>query len=213
MQGMDIEDKSSKMHCMKGKHVAIICGVIAAVGLILGLGLGLGLKPEACYPPEDNGQVSTKPPTSTAPEVTRPSETSVFCSAKNDENGPWMNFRLPNYVDPVHYDLDLTPEMEAEVYTGMVNITISLKEQTTRHLWLHLRETKITEIPELRTSSGQVIGIKRCFGYEPHEYVVIEVEEDLRPNNYILSMKFKGYLNGSLVGFYSTSYEENGKTK
>uniref|UniRef100_A0A0B8RZR1 Aminopeptidase n=1 Tax=Philothamnus irregularis TaxID=1899461 RepID=A0A0B8RZR1_9SAUR len=213
MQGMDIEDRSSKMHCMKGKHVAIICGVVAAVGLILGLGLGLGLKPEACYPAEDNGQVSTKPPTSTAPEVTRPSETNVFCSAKNDENGPWMNFRLPSYVDPVHYDLDLTPEMEAEVYTGMVNITISLKEQTTRHLWLHLRETKITEIPELRTSSGQVIGIKRCFGYEPHEYVVIEAEEDLRPNNYILSMKFKGYLNGSLVGFYSTSYEENGKTK
>lgn len=210
---MDIEDKSSKMHCMKGKHVAIICGVVTAVGLILGLGLGLGLKPEACYPPEDNGQVSTKPPISTTPEVTHPSETSMFCSAKNDENGAWTNFRLPNYVHPVHYDLDLTPEMEAEVYTGMVNISISLEEQTTRHLWLHLRETKITEIPELRTSSGQVIAIKRCFGYEPHEYVVIEAEEDLRPSNYFLSMKFKGYLNGSLVGFYRTSYEENGKTK
>ncbi|XP_058049114.1 glutamyl aminopeptidase [Ahaetulla prasina] len=213
MQGMDIEDKSSKMHCMKGKHVAIICGVVTAVGLILGLGLGLGLKPETCYPPEDNGQVSTKPPTSTAPEVTHPSETSVFCSAKNDENGPWMNFRLPNYFHPVHYDLDLTPEMEAEVYTGMVNISISLEKQTTRHLWLHLRETKITEIPELRTSSGQVIAIKRCFGYERHEYVVIEAEEDLHPSSYFLSMKFKGYLNGSLVGFYRTSYEENGKTK
>ncbi|XP_013907456.1 PREDICTED: glutamyl aminopeptidase [Thamnophis sirtalis] len=218
MQGMDIEDKSSKMYCMRGKHVAIICGVVSAVALILGLGLGLGLKPEVCYPPEDNGQVSTKPPTqqnhsSTTPQVTPPSEPSVFCSAKNDKNGPWINFRLPNYVQPVHYDLDLTPEMEAEVYTGMVNISISLKEQTTRHLWLHLRETKITEIPELRTSSGQEIAIKRCFGYEPSEYVVIEAEEDLRPSNYVLSMKFKGYLNGSLVGFYRTSYEENGKTK
>ncbi|KAG8134499.1 hypothetical protein E2320_007602 [Naja naja] len=213
MQGMDIEDKSSKMHCMKGKHVAIICGVVTAVGLILGLGLGLGLKPEVCSPPEDNGQVSTKPPTSTTPEVTQPSETSVFCSAKNDESGPWTNFRLPNYVHPVHYDLDLTPEMEDEVYTGMVKISISLQERTTRHLWLHLRETKITEIPELRTSLGQVIAIKRCFGYEPHEYVVIEAEEDLHPGNYFLSMKFKGYLNGSLVGFYSTSYKENGKIK
>uniref|UniRef100_A0A8C5WW06 glutamyl aminopeptidase n=1 Tax=Laticauda laticaudata TaxID=8630 RepID=A0A8C5WW06_LATLA len=192
---MDIEDKSSKMHCMKGKHVAIICGVVTAVGLILGLGLGLGLKPEACS--EDNGQVST----------------NVFCSAKNNENGAWTNFRLPNYVHPVHYDLDLTTEMEDEVYTGMVKISISLEEQTTRHLWLHLRETKITEIPELRTSSGQVIAIKRCFGYEPHEYVVIEAEEDLHPGNYFLSMKFKGYLNGSLVGFYSTSYKENGKIK
>ncbi|XP_026553998.1 glutamyl aminopeptidase [Pseudonaja textilis] len=211
MQGMDIEDKSSKMHCMKGKHVAIICGVVTAVGLILGLGLGLGLKPEACS--EDNGQVSTKPPTSITPGVTPPLETSVFCSAKNDENGPWTNFRLPNYVHPVHYDLDLTTEMEDEVYTGMVKISISLEKQTTKHLWLHLRETKITEIPELRTSSGQDIAIKRCFGYEPHEYVVIEAEKDLHPGNYFLSMKFKGYLNGSLVGFYSTSYKENGKIK
>ncbi|XP_039194273.1 glutamyl aminopeptidase isoform X1 [Crotalus tigris] len=213
MQGMDIEDKSSKMHCMKGKHVAIICGVVIAVGLILGLGLGLGLKPEACNPPEDNGQVSTKPPTSSTPDVTNPSGSSVFCSAKNDENGGWTTFRLPNYVHPVHYDLDLTPEMEAEVYTGMVNISIRLEEQTTKHLWLHLRETKITEMPQLRTSLGQVIEIKRCFGYEPQEYVVIEAEEDLRPGNYFLSMKFKGYLNGSLVGFYSTTYGENGKTK
>lgn len=210
---MDIEDKSSKMHCMKGKHVAIICGVVIAVGLILGLGLGLGLKPEACNPPEDNGQVSTKPPTSSTLDVTNSSGSSAFCSAKNDENGAWTNFRLPNYVHPVHYDLDLTPEMEAEVYTGMVNISIRLEEQTTRHLWLHLRETKITEMPQLRTSSGQVIEIKRCFGYEPQEYVVIEAEEDLRPGNYSLSMKFKGYLNGSLVGFYSTTYGENGKTK
>uniref|UniRef100_A0A670YNR5 Aminopeptidase n=1 Tax=Pseudonaja textilis TaxID=8673 RepID=A0A670YNR5_PSETE len=202
---------SSKMHCMKGKHVAIICGVVTAVGLILGLGLGLGLKPEACS--EDNGQVSTKPPTSITPGVTPPLETSVFCSAKNDENGPWTNFRLPNYVHPVHYDLDLTTEMEDEVYTGMVKISISLEKQTTKHLWLHLRETKITEIPELRTSSGQDIAIKRCFGYEPHEYVVIEAEKDLHPGNYFLSMKFKGYLNGSLVGFYSTSYKENGKIK
>ncbi|KAL7982033.1 hypothetical protein Chor_001090 [Crotalus horridus] len=213
MQGMDIEDKSSKMHCMKGKHVAIICGVVIAVGLILGLGLGLGLKPEACNPPEDNGQMSTKPPTSSTPDVTNPSGSSVFCSAKNDENGGWTTFRLPNYVHPVHYDLDLTPEMEAEVYTGMVNISIRLEEQTTKHLWLHLRETKITEMPQLRTSLGQVIEIKRCFGYEPQEYVVIEAEEDLRPGNYFLSMKFKGYLNGSLVGFYSTTYGENGKTK
>lgn len=210
---MGIEDKSSKMHCMKGKHVAIICGVVIVVGLILGLGLGLGLDTEACNPPEVNEQVSTKSPISNTPDVTNPSGSSVFCSAKNDENGPWTDFRLPNYVHPVHYDLHLTPEMEAEVYTGMVNISIRLEEQTTKHLWLHLRETKITEMPQLRTSSGQVIEIKRCFGYEPQEYVVIEAEEDLRPSNYFLSMKFKGYLNGSLVGFYSTTYGENGKIK
>ncbi|XP_007425882.1 glutamyl aminopeptidase [Python bivittatus] len=213
MLGMDIEDKSSKMYCMRGKHVAIICGVVIAVGLILGLGLGLGLKPEACHPPEDNGQVSTKPPTHPTSQTTSASGSREFCNAKNNENGAWTNFRLPRYVHPIHYDLDLTPEMEAEVYTGTVKISIRLEEQTTRHLWLHLREMKIMEMPELWNAADQVIAVKSCFGYEPQEYVVIEAEEDLHPSNYSLSMKFKGYLNGSLVGFYRTSYVENGKTK
>ncbi|KAJ6668826.1 hypothetical protein lerEdw1_012312 [Lerista edwardsae] len=206
MQGMDFDEKSSKKYCMKSKHVAIICGVIAAVGLSLGLGLGLGLRPQDCSPPEDGGQVPTVPP---------PAEKNP-CPAQNDDSGGWKNFRLPDNIYPTHYDLELKPEMEEDRYTGTVTVSVHLNTST-RHLWLHLRETVITEMPLLKKSSGQSIALKRCFEYEPQEYVVVEAEEDLAPttetNFYLLTMTFQGHLNGSLVGFYRTTYVEDGKTK
>uniref|UniRef100_A0A803TTY1 Aminopeptidase n=1 Tax=Anolis carolinensis TaxID=28377 RepID=A0A803TTY1_ANOCA len=205
---MDFEDKASKTYCMKKKHVIIICGVIVALGLILGLALGLGLKPPECSLPEDNGQTTTKVPTVPTPEDTDP------CPAQNDDNsGDWTNFKLSPYVDPNHYDLELKPDMGADHYDGTVNISITLNSHPTKHIWLHIRETKITEMPLLQTSSGQSIPLKRCFEYNPQEYVVIEAEEELSPNFYFLSMKFRGHLNGSLVGFYRTTYVENGITK
>ncbi|XP_077156720.1 glutamyl aminopeptidase [Paroedura picta] len=205
MQKMDFEDKSPKKYCMKKKHVAIICGVVIAVGLILGLALGLS-RPKDCHADGEDEQVPTRPPTSPAPEDRDP------CPAQNDESGDWKNFRLPLYIKPLHYDLELTPEMEADRYTGHVTISIQLEQQT-RHVWLHLRETKITEMPLLRKSSGESIAVQRCFEYNPQEYVVMEAAEDLLPNTYLLTMKFQGHLNGSLVGFYRTTYIENGITK
>lgn len=206
MQGMDFDEKSSKKYCMKSKHVAIICGVLAAVGLSLGLGLGLGLRPQACSPPEDDGQVPTEPPLA---------EKSP-CPAQDDNSGGWNNFRLPDDIHPTHYDLELKPEMEEDRYTGNVTVSIHLNTST-RHLWLHLRETVITEMPLLKKSSGQQIALKRCFEYKLYEYVVVEAEEDLVPtsetNFYLLTMTFQGHLNGSLVGFYRTTYVEDGKTK
>ncbi|XP_066487780.1 glutamyl aminopeptidase isoform X2 [Tiliqua scincoides] len=214
MQGMDFEDKSSKKYCMKSKHVAIICGVVIAVGLILGLGLGLGLRPQACSPPEEH-EPTVQVPTIQVSTVPMPEERNP-CPAQNDESGNWKNFRLPTYINPTHYDLELMPEMEEDRYTGTVTISIQLV-QPTRHLWLHLRETVITEMPLLKKSSGQSIALKQCFEYKPQEYVVVEAEEDLGPTNttdfYLLTMKFQGHLNGSLVGFYRTTYKENGKTK
>ncbi|XP_053107584.1 glutamyl aminopeptidase isoform X2 [Hemicordylus capensis] len=209
MQGMDFEDKSSKKYCMKKKHVAIISGVVVAVGLILGLGLGLGLRSQPCGGPE---LVTTEPPQPSGPTpgVEDP------CPAKSGEHGGWEDFRLPLYVNPVHYDLELKPEMEADRYTGTVTISINLTKPT-RHLWLHLRETKITEMPSLKISPDKPVALHQCFEYKLREYVVIEAEGELAPtsesNLYYLTMKFQGHLNGSLVGFYRTTYVENGETK
>lgn len=215
---MDFEDKSSRKYCMRSKHVAIICGVVIAVGLILGLGLGLGLKPQACNLPEENGQVSTTPEPGTPTQGTgapMPEEKNP-CPALDDNSGDWRNFRLPAYIYPTHYDLEIKPEMEVDRYTGTVIISIQLVN-TTRHLWLHLRETVITEMPLLQKSSGPSIALRQCFEYKSQEYVVVEAEEDLLPtdetNFYRLTMKFQGHLNGSLVGFYRTTYMEDGKIK
>ncbi|NXX16101.1 AMPE aminopeptidase, partial [Podargus strigoides] len=202
---MDFEDKKSKRYCMKTKHVVIICGVVVIVGLAVGLGVGLS-RPK-CQQPSEETDEPTNPP---------PSVDLGPCPPKNDETGDWRHFRLPTDVKPVHYDLEMKPEMGNDTYTGTVSISIAL-EKSTSYLWLHLRETKITEMPTLRKSSGQQIALTDCFEYKPQEYIVMKAEAELsvtgESDPYILTLKFQGWLNGSLVGFYKTTYIENQQTK
>ncbi|KAM6428983.1 glutamyl aminopeptidase [Rhynochetos jubatus] len=205
MEGMDFEDEKSKRYCMKTKHVAIICGVVVVVGLAVGLGVGLS-RPTSQQSSEETDQPTTPPP---------PVDLSP-CPPKSDETGDWKHFRLPTYVKPIHYDLEMKPEMDTDIYTGTVSISIAL-EKSTSYLWLHLRETKITEMPTLQKSSGQQVALNDCFGYTPQEYIVMKAETELpvtdESDPYILTLKFQGWLNGSLVGFYRTTYTENGQTK
>ncbi|NXB07559.1 AMPE aminopeptidase, partial [Cnemophilus loriae] len=207
---MDFEDEKSKRYCMKTKHVVVICGVVVVVGLAVGLGVGLS-RPKS---PKATEQPTTAQTTTT--EQPPPPEDLDPCPSKNDETGDWRDFRLPTYVKPVHYDLEIKPEMEKDTYSGTVSISIVL-ERPTSSLWLHLRETKITETPTLQKSSGQQIALNDCFEYTPQEYIVMKAAAELpvtdESDPYVLTLKFQGWLNGSLVGFYRTTYTENGQIK
>jgi glutamyl aminopeptidase len=114
----------------------------------------------------------------------------------------------------VHYDLEVKPVLEEDTYSGNVTISINFREPL-QYVWLHLRETKITRLPELKKASGQQVQVRRCFEYKQMEYVVVQPEEQLVPTEgpYLLRMEFAGWLNGSLVGFYKTTYTENGQTR
>ncbi|KYO24411.1 glutamyl aminopeptidase [Alligator mississippiensis] len=230
---MDFESKKSKRYCMKKKHVIIICAVVAAVGLAVGLGVGLS-RPEPCQSSGGTEKPAEKPTEKPAEKPTekpaeKPTESPAtsspvqlgHCPPKNDQTGEWRHFRLPTYIIPEHYDLELKPEMDADTYTGTVNISIKLDDRT-KYIWLHLRDIELTGMPTLRRSSlmpmlQSEIAVKQCFQYQPQEYLVIEAEEYLVPGdittNYTLTLKFQGRLNGSLVGFYRTTYMESGTTK
>lgn len=220
------EEEPSKRYCIRGKHVAIICGVVVAVGLIVGLSVGLT---RSCDSSGDTGQDTTTAPSqassttaaptqasSTTSTTTLPPPDQDICPASEDESGQWTDFRLPDFITPVHYDLEVKSLMDEDRYTGTVTISISLS-MATRYLWLHIRETKITKLPELVTPSGQKVSIRRCFEYKQQEYVVVQAEEELAAttgdNVYLLTLEFAGWLNGSLVGFYRTTYTENGQVK
>lgn len=203
------EEEPSKKYCIKGKHAAIICGVVVAVGLIVGLSVGLTRSCE-----QDTTPVPSQAPPDNSTAL--PPQDPNVCPDSEDESGEWKNFRLPDFVKPVHYDLEVKALMEEDRYTGTVTISVSLSKPT-RDLWLHIRETKITKLPELRRPSGEQVPIRQCFEYKKQEYVVIQAEGDLAATSgdsvYRLTMEFEGWLNGSLVGFYRTTYVENGEVR
>ncbi|XP_069599957.1 glutamyl aminopeptidase [Ranitomeya imitator] len=232
--GSDVEDMGmyekggSKKYCISGKHAAFIVAAVVVVGLAVGLGVGLTY-PEPCK--STNGEV-TKPPTisskttTLSPNPTTPvtvplQPDSEGCPVENNDSGDWSQFRLPNDIYPLHYDLDLQPEMDKDTYNGTVTIWLKVTRSGSKHLWLHIRETKIIGKPRLRDRNNQEIPINHCFEFQLHEHVVFEANQVLQPNvnndvlddTYRLTLQFAGLLNGSLVGFYRTTYQENGVTK
>lgn len=218
---MNFADREgSKKYCIKTKHVAIICAVVVGVGLIVGLAVGLT---RSCDPVENvpsQRPPTASPPTASSPTASPPTasppQDQEVCPASDDESGAWTNFRLPDFINPVHYELEVKPMLEEDTYTGSVTISINVSTPT-QHLWLHLRETKISRLPVLTRPSGAQVQIQRCFQYTEQEYVVVEAAEELAPNGdegpYLLTMEFAGWLNGSLVGFYRTTYVEKGQVK
>lgn len=195
------EDGASKRYCIRPKHVAIICATVVAVGLIVGLSVGLT---RTCPAPPETEDRPTDP-------TAGPPQNAGACPA-SEENGQWTAFRLPGFLVPQHYDLEVQPRLLEDTYSGTVSISLQVTAATT-HLWLHLRETWISELPRLRGPSGAQLPVKRCFEYRAQEFVVVEAAQELQPGPYVLTLDFAGWLNGSLVGFYRTTYLENGQVK
>uniref|UniRef100_A0A674PFZ0 Aminopeptidase n=1 Tax=Takifugu rubripes TaxID=31033 RepID=A0A674PFZ0_TAKRU len=196
-------DKEPKRYCIRTKHVVIICMTVAICCLVVGL--AVGLTREEYTPTTEPTEPTTKPP---APD-------RGPCLDSSDSSGDWKNFRLPEYVNPVHYDLHLEPNMDDDTYTGTIEVHVKVSKPT-RHLWLHIRETFVSAMPTLRKGQEQ-LQVNNCFEYKLHQYVVVEVTEELPITGpeevYVLRLDFQGWLNGSLVGFYRVVYTEDGIKK
>uniref|UniRef100_A0A4W5PMT2 Aminopeptidase n=1 Tax=Hucho hucho TaxID=62062 RepID=A0A4W5PMT2_9TELE len=211
VESMDFE-KEEKRYSIRGKHVALICAVVVVSAIAVGLGVGL-TRPDST--------LANPAPTEESPKPTPPPADRGPCKPSNNTDGDWKNFRLPDYVKPVHYDLHLEPDLTTDLYTGSVSVHLEVRRPT-RHLWLHIRETFISAVPRLVLKTPQAqreltVAIKGCFEFKPQEYVVVEAAEELVATKlnevYVLSLDFQGWLNGSLVGFYRVTYTENGAIK
>ncbi|XP_072899156.1 glutamyl aminopeptidase [Hemitrygon akajei] len=233
MQPMDYDKGERKEKFFRCKYIAIVlCGLLVAVGLAVGLGVGLSNRKQsqACdeslktttasptggsQPPAPTG--SSQPP---APTGSSQPPIPSFCPPITDSSGPWSNFRLPDYINPEHYQLHLTPFMEEGYYTGVVEIYIRTN-RSSKYIWLHTKESYLTQQPTLGLKAGlgkpSPLTLSRCFQYKTHQYLVLEAEKALPATSadqqYVLTLHFNNSLLGSLVGFYKTTYVDNGVTK
>ncbi|XP_073322847.1 glutamyl aminopeptidase [Pagrus major] len=214
VESMDFE-KQQKRYCIRTKHVVIICVVVVVCSVAVGLGVGLSRS-------DATTTTTTTTPTSapTAEPTQPPAPGRGPCEPTTDSSGDWKNFRLPDYVKPVHYNLHLEPDMDKDTYGGTVDVHVEVSKPT-HHLWLHIRETFVSAMPRLKMLNSQggekEVPVKSCFEYNTHQYVVVEATEQLPVTGpgevYVLSLDFQGWLNGSVVGFYRVIYTEDGVTK
>ncbi|KAM9842326.1 glutamyl aminopeptidase [Aulostomus maculatus] len=210
VESMVLENQP-KHYYIRGKHVVIICATVVVCSLAVGLGVGLSGSGTATphTTPAPTGNPPPTPPPGRGP-----------CMPSDDSSGDWKNFRLPSYVNPVHYDLLLEPDLESDTYAGTVDIHVEISKPT-HHLWLHIRDTFVSAKPRLKMidSHGQLKDelVHSCFEYKAQQYLVVEATQELPVTGpgevHVLSLDFQGRLNGSVVGFYRVVYTEEGVTK
>ncbi|XP_078666409.1 aminopeptidase Ey-like [Branchiostoma floridae x Branchiostoma belcheri] len=120
---------------------------------------------------------------------------------------PWLGSRLPSSLVPVHYQVELQPNLDTFTFIGSEHITIQCLESTD-YILLNSRLLNITDgSVSLETATGETVGVKRWFLYPENEFFVVQAVRNLqRGENYVLSVSFSGVLRDDLRGFYRSSY-------
>uniref|UniRef100_A0A8C9VML8 Leucyl/cystinyl aminopeptidase n=1 Tax=Scleropages formosus TaxID=113540 RepID=A0A8C9VML8_SCLFO len=130
----------------------------------------------------------------------------IYPRATNGELFPWTSLRLPVYVQPVHYDLLIHPNLTTMTFQGTVSITIDVLNDT-KNVILHSSGLQITNV------TVQDKEVKKL-EYQPWQQIALKFPEDLKKGQtYVLTMEYSANLSNSYSGFYNSSYVDKGGNK
>lgn len=118
---------------------------------------------------------------------------------------------LPTNVKPVHYHVEITPDLVAFKFHGAVKIELKVLEGT---------KTIICNANELDVLSASISNGTSTFICEKItldstlETVTLQFSEEFKKGEEIvLSIAFTGNHNDSMAGFYRSEYSSNGEKK
>ena len=128
--------------------------------------------------------------------------------SSNPESNP---YRLPTSVIPSHYNLHIRPDLEAETFSGEVDISLETS-QTVSAIVLNSKEIEVKSA-KLSGDAGTIEATDFTYD-EELERVTIHLDSEASPEAYTLSIEFDGILNRKLAGFYiSTFTDESGEER
>ncbi|KAL6264835.1 hypothetical protein P5V15_004930 [Pogonomyrmex californicus] len=117
-----------------------------------------------------------------------------------------VNPRLPDFIKPKRYEIELTLETGENIFYGECRIMIMILKAT-QNISLHSANLEITEVILTGKIDKYVIVDKaRDISYiHELQIVVLDFSEVLRPGNYTLSITYKGVIAND-GGFVKVSY-------
>lgn len=121
----------------------------------------------------------------------------------NPETNP---YRLPSSVVPRHYNLHLKPDLEAETFSGDVEISVEVSEPVSQI---------VLNTKEMDLKSARLVGDGRDveigdFAYDEElERVTLDLGGEVGVGSYTLAIDFDGVLNRKLYGFYISTFTDD----
>ncbi|ERE86021.1 aminopeptidase Q-like protein [Cricetulus griseus] len=181
-----------------------------------------GVKDTELSPPGGQKQA---PPTPTSEAASEP---AVATTSKDwrPPSGPWEHLRLPLWLVPFHYDLELWPRLRPDdlsmpslTFTGCVNITVRCTVATSRMLLhsflLNYKRVEVWGPLALGTrnaTAGRVPVDNVWFALEM-QYMVLDLGQTLQPGSkYELDLCFSGQvLQHASEGLFLNFYIDQGE--
>ncbi|XP_022255971.1 endoplasmic reticulum aminopeptidase 1-like, partial [Limulus polyphemus] len=138
-------------------------------------------------------------------------EYPVSSNVQEDEF-PWKEFRLPQFVKPLHYSILIHPNLTTFWNEGRVNITLEVT-QPTNFLVIHKKDINTTIQAFLNPDEKYISVVKSSENLE-HEQLYMEFDIFLEPSvKYMLQLQFSYQLKESQEGFFLRSYTIPGEEK
>lgn len=121
-------------------------------------------------------------------------------------SGPWDHLRLPPWLVPLHYDLELWPRLQPDnlstpslTFTGRVNITVRCTVATSTLLlhsfFLNYKQVEVWGplAPDTRNATVGRVPLENVWFALDMQYVVLDLGQSLDPgSSYELNFDFSG---------------------
>ncbi len=121
--------------------------------------------------------------------------------ATNGEPFPWDDIRLPTFIKPVRYDIELTPNLTSLWVKGIEKFFFTVSEET-NFIVFHSKNIDISS----RTINER-LKVERMLEFPGRDQVYLETDEYMVPGvTYALRLKFSYMLSEHLEGFYISEY-------
>ncbi|XP_030624172.1 endoplasmic reticulum aminopeptidase 1 [Chanos chanos] len=118
-------------------------------------------------------------------------------------NFPWDNMRLPDTVNPLHYDLLIHPNLTFLNYTGIVQIRVEVLKET-RAFILHSKNLHISRA--VVSGSGRP-RLLQVIEFPPFEQIaLVSNDQALNKGIQVIYLEFSANLSDNFHGFYKSTY-------
>ncbi|KIP12371.1 hypothetical protein PHLGIDRAFT_32955 [Phlebiopsis gigantea 11061_1 CR5-6] len=122
-------------------------------------------------------------------------------------------YRLPTDVKPTHYDLTIRTDLKDLKFDGYVTIHLDVLQDTKSIEFyvskLELVQIRLTSAPLTQTFAQNSTSLKL---YDDQERVVLELAQTIPAGSRLkLRIDFSGDLTGSMMGYYRSRFEQDGK--
>lgn len=149
---------------------------------------------------------------------TNQTDDSKYPIATNGKIFPWALMRLPDTVQPEHYELLLHPDLINMNVSGSETITVLSKEETKKvilhSLGLHIISASLKTLKAKRSADEPLQNLE-VLEYPKNQQIALIPTQPLQKGiRYLLELKFTANLSTPLYGFYNSSYKlENGTVR